>query len=62
VLTHIEQATIRLQTKYLVHAAVISAVCELSERSIKQKGAPQKFPNFTRGMWKKNRELHVMES
>jgi predicted dehydrogenase len=42
-------------------AAVISAVSELSERSIKQKSAPQKFPDFTRGMWKKKRELHVME-
>ena len=43
-------------------AAVISAVCELSERSIKQKSAPQRFPDFTRGMWKKKRELMVMES
>lgn len=41
-------------------AAVISAVCELSERSIKQKSTPQKFPDFTRGMWKKKRELMVM--
>ena len=41
-------------------AAVISAVCELSENSIKMNGAPQKFPDFTRGMWKKQRELHVM--
>lgn len=41
-------------------AAVISAVCELSERSIKQKSAPQKFPDFTRGMWKNKRELMVM--
>ena len=43
-------------------AAVVSAVCELSERSINQKSTPQKFPDFTRGMWKKKRELHVMES
>ena len=43
-------------------AAVISAVCELSERSIKQKSAPQKFPDFTRGMWKKKRELMVMQT
>jgi predicted dehydrogenase len=42
-------------------AAVMSAVCELSERSIKQKSAPQKFPDFTRGMWKTKRELKVME-
>ncbi len=41
-------------------AAVISAVCELSEKSIKQKSAPQKFPDFTRGMWKKKKELMVM--
>ncbi|MFA7228046.1 MAG: Gfo/Idh/MocA family oxidoreductase [Melioribacteraceae bacterium] len=42
-------------------AAVMSAVCELSDRSIKQKSAPQKFPDFTRGLWKKQRELPVMK-
>lgn len=41
-------------------AAAISAVCELSEKSIAQNGKPMKFPDFTRGMWKKKRELMVM--
>jgi predicted dehydrogenase len=42
-------------------AAVISAVTELSARSIAANGQPQTFPDFTRGMWKKPRQLHVME-
>lgn len=42
-------------------AAAISAVIELSERSIAEKGKPIKFPDFTRGMWKKHRELQVMK-
>lgn len=41
-------------------AAVLSAVTELSERSIENNGQPMKFPDFTRGMWKIPRELHVM--
>jgi len=41
-------------------AAVISAVTELSGRSIAENGAPMKFPDFTRGMWKNPRELRVM--
>jgi len=40
-------------------AAVISAVVELSEQSITQNGQPVKFPDFTRGMWKKPRILPV---
>jgi predicted dehydrogenase len=42
-------------------AAVISAVTELSSRSIAENGEPMKFPDFTRGMWKTPRPLHVME-
>ena len=42
-------------------AAVLSAVIELSGRSISNGSAPVKFPDFTRGMWKTSRELHVME-
>lgn len=41
-------------------AAVMSAVCELSALSIADNGKPMKFPDFTRGMWKKKRELMVM--
>jgi predicted dehydrogenase len=43
-------------------AAVISAVTELSSRSIAGNGEPMKFPDFTRGMWKTPRQLHVMEA
>jgi predicted dehydrogenase len=42
-------------------AAVLSAVIELSERSIAGGSVPVKFPDFTRGMWKSSRPLHVME-
>jgi len=41
-------------------AAVLSAVNELSEKSIKGGGLPIQFPDFTRGLWKKPRELQVM--
>ena len=33
-------------------AAAISAVCELSERSVANGSMPIKFPDFTRGRWK----------
>jgi predicted dehydrogenase len=42
-------------------AAVISAVTELSEKSIAAGGKPVDFPDFTRGMWKEARELPVMQ-
>jgi hypothetical protein len=42
-------------------AAAVSAVTELSARSIAGNGEPQKFPDFTRGLWKTARPLHVME-
>jgi predicted dehydrogenase len=42
-------------------AAAISAVSELSERSIAQGSKSLSFPDFTRGMWKKPRELQVMQ-
>ncbi len=32
-------------------AAALSAVCELSEISVAQGGAPVSFPDFTRGKW-----------
>ncbi len=43
-------------------AAVMSAVTELSEKSIAKQGRPMAFPDFTRGMWKKPRTLKVMET
>ncbi len=42
-------------------AAVLSAVIELSGHSIAKGSTPVKFPDFTRGMWKTKRPLHVME-
>lgn len=42
-------------------AAALSAVTELSEQSIAGNGKPQRFPDFTRGMWKAPRTLRVME-
>jgi predicted dehydrogenase len=33
-------------------AAALSAVIELSERSVASRGAPQEFPDFTRGRWR----------
>ena len=41
-------------------AAMLSAVTELSARSIAGNGEPMKFPDFTRGLWKTPRELRVM--
>jgi len=42
-------------------AAAISAVTELSARSIARDGKPMEFPDFTRGRWKQPRQLKVME-
>ena len=42
-------------------AAMLSAVIDLSEHSIANGSTPVKFPDFTRGMWKSDRLLHVME-
>lgn len=42
-------------------AAAISAVTELSGKSISLEGMPVKFPDFTRGKWRQQRVLHVME-
>jgi predicted dehydrogenase len=42
-------------------AVVMSAVRVLSEQSISKEGKTLKFPDFTRGMWKKTRELPVMK-
>ncbi len=41
-------------------AAAWSAVQELSVRSVAKKGAPQAFPDFTRGEWKNNPPLSVV--
>ncbi len=42
-------------------AAMLSAISELSEKSIAKRGKPMKYPDFTRGMWQKKRKLHVMD-
>jgi hypothetical protein len=37
-----------------------SAVTPLSANSIKNVGEPQKFPDFTRGNWKKTKPLEIL--
>jgi hypothetical protein len=41
-------------------AASWSAVSELTERSVAQRGAPQDFPDFTRGRWKEYPPLGII--
>jgi hypothetical protein len=41
--------------------AAWSAVSELSELSIARRGAPQDFPDFTRGAWKQRPPLGIVE-
>ena len=41
-------------------AAMLSAVIELSGRSIARGGEPLRFPDFTRGGWRNPRKLQVM--
>ena len=43
-------------------AAAMSVVRPLSEKSIANRGKPIAFPDFTRGMWKNQRELQVMKT
>ncbi len=43
-------------------AAVMSALVELTGKSIAREGEAMKFPDFTKGMWKTPRELQVMKS
>ena len=42
-------------------AAALSAVSELSERSVANRSQSQDFPDFTRGKWKTNRPLEIVE-
>ena len=42
-------------------AATISAVAELSAQSVKAKGKPQDYPDFTRGAWKNRPPLPIIE-
>ena len=38
-----------------------SVVTPLSEQSVARKSKAVDFPDFTRGLWKQTRTLHVME-
>ena len=42
-------------------AAMLSAVIELSGRSIVRGSKPLSFPDFTRGEWRRPRQLEVMK-
>ncbi len=41
-------------------AAALSAVCELSERSVANRSRPADFPDFTRGRWKTTAPLGIV--
>jgi hypothetical protein len=41
-------------------AAALSAVSELSERSVADKSRPMDFPDFTRGAWKARPPLGII--
>lgn len=43
-------------------AAALSAVCELTERSVANGSRPAEFPDFTRGRWRTNRALGIVEA
>jgi hypothetical protein len=42
-------------------AAAWSAICELTERSVSNRGASVDIPDFTRGKWKTNNPLGIVE-
>jgi hypothetical protein len=42
-------------------AAALSAVVELSQRSVASGSAPVEFPDFTRGRWQSNPKLGIVE-
>ena len=42
-------------------AAALSAVSELTERSIARGSKPMRFPDFTRGAWKDRSPLGIVE-
>ena len=43
-------------------AAAWSAPIALSQRSVAQRGAPVEFPDFTRGQWKTNKPIGIIEA
>jgi hypothetical protein len=43
-------------------AAALSAVVQLSERSVARKSAPMDFPDFTRGRWKTSAPLGIVRA
>ena len=43
-------------------AAALSAVSELSERSIANRSRTVDFPDFTRGKWKQRAPLGILEA
>ncbi len=43
-------------------AAALSAVSELSERSVSEGSKPIQFPDFTRGQWKRYAPLGIVEA
>ncbi|MEN8152575.1 MAG: Gfo/Idh/MocA family oxidoreductase [Acidobacteriota bacterium] len=51
----------RLPDMDVYDAAALSCVSELSEISVASKGRPVDFPDFTRGKWKTNKPVHMVD-
>lgn len=51
----------RLPDMDVYDAALWSSVSELSEISVASKGRPVDFPDFTRGKWKTNKPIHLVD-
>ncbi len=51
----------RLPDMDVYDAVLWSSITELSEISVKGKGRPVDFPDFTRGKWKTNKPIHLVD-
>ncbi|MCK4762746.1 MAG: Gfo/Idh/MocA family oxidoreductase [Candidatus Aminicenantes bacterium] len=51
----------RLPDMDVYDAAAWSVVSELSERSVSGKSKPVDFPDFTRGQWRTNKPIHLVD-
>jgi hypothetical protein len=43
-------------------AAALSCISEVSEKSVAKKSAPEKIPDFTRGLWKDLEPLGIINA
>ncbi len=42
-------------------AAALSCIIEVSEKSVANNSAPEKIPDFTRGMWKTIKPIGIID-